>query len=227
MSDNIQNQDKDKSTSESSPIVSPIVSPTVSPTVIDVSKESVSKSISTVLEGEKEEDGEEEKDDKGLGKNDSSLTLKLGDIIEIIAPNNQILNAKTFIIEYIDPTKIKLVDADSFKKIQLNINGEGHITDKTITKITLLSRNENEGYARQNDLLTGTWINIYFGGDIPTIITGLITNLEDDMIEIKTVDNETIYIDFGYQGIPEDIPIETFEIRPPPESSKKDSDKGQ
>ena len=75
-------------------------------------------------------------------------------------------------------------------------------------------------------LLTGTWINIYFGGDIPTIITGLITNLEDDMIEIKTVDNETIYIDFGYQGIPEDIPIETFEIRPPPESSKKDSDKG-
>ena len=231
MSDNIQNQDKDKSTSESSPIVSPIVSPTVSPTVIDVSKESVSKSISTVLEGEKEEDGEEEdeeeeKDDKGLGKNDSSLTLKLGDIIEIIAPNNQILNAKTFIIEYIDPTKIKLVDADSFKKIQLNINGEGHITDKTITKITLLSRNENEGYARQNDLLTGTWINIYFGGDIPTIITGLITNLEDDMIEIKTVDNETIYIDFGYQGIPEDIPIETFEIRPPPESSKKDSEKG-
>jgi hypothetical protein len=182
--------------------------------VKDVSLESVIKPISTVL-------------DESLNPvldapvDAVTITLKLGDIIEFVAPNNEILNAHTFIIEYIDTSKIKLVNADSFQKTQLVINKDGQIADQTIVEIILLSRNENEGYARQNDLLTGTWVNIYFGGDIPTIITGLITDLENDMIEIQTVDKETIYIDFGYQGIPEEIPIETFEIRSPPESEKE------
>ena len=34
------------------------------------------------------------------------------------------------------------------------------------------------------------------------------------MIEIRTTDDDTLFINFGYQGIPEDLPIETFEIRP-------------
>ena len=34
------------------------------------------------------------------------------------------------------------------------------------------------------------------------------------MIEIRTTDDDTIFINFNYQGIPEDLPIETFEIRP-------------
>ena len=38
------------------------------------------------------------------------------------------------------------------------------------------------------------------------------------MIEVKTIDDETIYINFAYHGIPEDLPIQAFEIRPPPES---------
>ena len=34
-------------------------------------------------------------------------------------------------------------------------------------------------------------------------------------IPIKTERlNDTLFIDFKYQGVPEDIPIETFEIRP-------------
>ena len=225
MSDNSLNtkDNEDKDNLNASDIIPNITTPK------DVSQDSAAKSIVNVLEGEgvngvnvdeEEQEQEQEQDIKGKGKGDESLTLKLGDIIEITAPNNEILNNHVFIIEYIDPTKIKLVNADTFQKIQLIINKEGHISDKTISKITLLSRNENEGYARQNDLLTGTWVNIYFGGDIPTIITGLITNLEGDTIEIKTIDNDTIYIDFGYQGVPEDLPIETFEIRPPPESAK-------
>lgn len=193
----------------------------------DISQESAIKPIETVLdepEGEKEGENvievlEENESEKEVKEEDTvTIALKLGDIIEFVAPNNEMLNARTFMIEYIDPTKIKLVNADSFQKMQLIIDKDGQIADKTIVEIILLSRNENEGYARQNDLLTGTWINIYFGGDIPAIITGLITDLENDMIEVKTMDKETIYIDFGYQGIPEDIPIETFEIRPPPAS---------
>jgi hypothetical protein len=192
--------------------------------VKDVSQESSIKPISTVLDDspvvEDVKDVVVLEDSKDVVEEGVSITLKLGDIIEFVAPNNEILNAHTFMIEYIDITKIKLVDADTFQKTQLMIK-DGQISDQTIMEIILLSRNEQEGYARQNDLLTGSWINIYFGGDIPTIITGLITDLENDMIEIQTVDKETIYIDFGYQGIPEDIPIETFEIRPPPASEEE------
>ena len=45
----------------------------------------------------------------------------------------------------------------------------------------------------------------------------MITNLESDMIEIRTYpEDETIYIDFGYMGIPENLPIEEIKIRAPP-----------
>ena len=48
-------------------------------------------------------------------------------------------------------------------------------------------------------MLPETWVNIYFGGDIPTIITGQITDLEEDMIEIKThPEEDIIYINFEY-----------------------------
>ena len=149
------------------------------------------------------------------------FTLRLGDVIVITAPTNEILNDGTFLIEYIDKEKMKLINAETFEKTQLRINKNGVIGDGSITEIKIISSNPNRGYARQHDLLTGTWINIYFGGDMPLIITGQITDLEQDMIEIKTVDDETIYINFAYHGIPEDLPIEAFEIRPPPEETKE------
>ena len=38
------------------------------------------------------------------------------------------------------------------------------------------------------------------------------------MIEVQTYpEKETIYIDFGYKGIPRDIPIKSIEIRDPPD----------
>jgi hypothetical protein len=146
--------------------------------------------------------------------NSESVILKLGDIILITDPSNEILNNNVFLIEYIDNTKIKLVNSETFDKTILQISSDGIIGDGTIISIKIISSNPEEGYARQNDLLPGTWINIYFGGEIPTVITGKITNLEEDMIEIKTTDDDTLFINFNYQGIPEYLPIETFEIRP-------------
>ena len=151
----------------------------------------------------------------------TTVVLKLGDVVVIKAPTNEILNNNTFLIEYIDKEKIKLVNADTLEKIQLRISKTGVIGDGNITEIKIISRNPNRGYARQHGLVTGTWINIYFGGDMPLIITGQITDLEQDMIEIKTVDDETIYINFEYHGIPEDLPIEAFEIRPAPETMEQ------
>jgi hypothetical protein len=146
----------------------------------------------------------------------SEILLRLGDIIKIKDPSNEILHGNTYFIEYIDKFKMKLIHIDSYDKQVLEIMPDGTIGDGNIESITIISSHPQSGFARQNDLLPNTWINIYFGGDIPAILTGKITNLEEDMIEIQTTDNETIYINFAYQGIPEDLPIEMFEIRDAP-----------
>ena len=171
------------------------------------------------VEEEEEEEEEEEKVAKDIKK--TSVILRLGDVIVIQAATNEILNNNTFLIEYIDRDKIKIVNAETFDTSQLRINKNGVIGDGSITKINIISSNPNRGYARQHDLVTGKWINIYFGGDVPLIITGQITDLEEDMIEVKTMDDETIYINFEYHGIPEDLPILAFEIRSPPETTRE------
>jgi len=160
---------------------------------------------------EKEEEDEEE-------KKKNTLSLQLGDVIQIEAPQNEMLNNIQFIIDYIDSTKLKLIGTKELNSIKLRINEDETLGDGSITAISLIYRNDKLGYARQNGLTSGVWVNIYFGGDTPTIITGEITNVEEDMIEIKTFpDSDIIYINFGYKGIPEDLPIDTIEIREKPE----------
>jgi hypothetical protein len=145
------------------------------------------------------------------------LSLQLGDVIRITDPTNDILNEKVFMIDYIDNEKIRLIDNDDLSVVKLNINEEGIIEPGTIQSVDLLYRNSKVGYVRQNDLLTGKWINIFFGGDIPIILTGEITNVEEDMIEIKTYpENQTIYINFSYNGIPEELQIKSIELRAHP-----------
>lgn len=151
----------------------------------------------------------------------SSITLELGDIIELISPSNDALHENTMYIKYIDNHHIRLINVATLTEVQLNINESGNLTDESIIQINLLSRSDEKGYARQHGLLPKTWITIHVGGDIPTAITGEITNLEEDMIEMITYpDMKTIYIDFKYQGIPIDIPIDTILLREKPASLK-------
>lgn len=162
---------------------------------------------------------EEEEEETELQKN---ISLQLGDVILIKDPTNEIINENIFIVDYINPTKIKLIGDKELNQIQLKIHEDGTINDGTITEIILLSRNPEVGYARQNKLLPNTWVNIYFGGDVPVILTGKISNLEEDMIEITSYpEGDVIYLNFDYQGIPENIPIESIEIRTPPEVEKE------
>jgi len=68
--------------------------------------------------------------------------------------------------------------------------------------INLIHRSEEKGFARIHNLLPKTYIDIYFGGEIPAIITAQIISLEEDTIEIVTYpDLKTLYIDFAYQGL--------------------------
>jgi hypothetical protein len=175
----------------------------------------------TELEPELEPESKLETETETLeNPNTTKIELQLGDVIEIKNPINEQLNDKTFIIDYIDPTKIMITDTESLNTIRLSISPEGIIGDGNITYIAIISRNEFRSYSEQNGLLPGKWINIYFGGEFPTIITGEITNLENDMIEIKSIDGDILYLNFDYQGLPEDLPIELIEIREMPLENK-------
>jgi len=146
----------------------------------------------------------------------NSIELQLGDVLKITSPLNDVTNDNTFIIEYIDQLKIYLINTDTFDRIRLPISEDGLLGDGNITQIAILSRSDTPSYALQNGLTSGKWVNIYFEGDFPVIITGEITNVENDMIEVKTTDGDTIYINFDYKGIPEELPIKLFEIRDKP-----------
>ena len=136
------------------------------------------------------------------------MQLQLGDVIQIHDPTNKKLNGYKFFVNYIDDSLMKLINLSSMTLITLKINKDKTIENDSIDLISLLYRNKTPSYARQNNLLPGTWINIYFEGDLPKIETGEITNLEQDMIEIKLFpSNNVIYLNFEYKGMPENVKI--------------------
>ena len=156
-----------------------------------------------------------------INNDDHSVKLELGDIIQIVSPANEEYHEQTFMIEYIDEQNIRLIHLTTFAEKTLNILDGRYLSDESITQIKLLGRSEEAGYARQNKLLPQTWVDIHFGGEFPTVVTGEITNLEEDMIEITTYPAiSVLYIDFEYKGIPATIPIRSIVIRERPASAK-------
>ena len=81
----------------------------------------VNKNLEEIVDSEKVEELEiPEADIKEQPKED--ILLKLGDIILISDPSNEILNNNVFFIEYIDPRKIKLINSETFEKTTLQIS---------------------------------------------------------------------------------------------------------
>ena len=151
----------------------------------------------------------------------SNNTLQLGDVIRIKAPGSTLdIHDKTFLITYISNRKLVL-NSETGEIITIPVV-DGKLEEKNISGIEILSRSDEKGYARQNGLLPGSWLNVHFGGDVPAIFTGKITDIEQDMIELTLFpNNEKIYLDFKYQGLPEDIPIEKIILRDQPEKISK------
>ena len=151
--------------------------------------------------------------------------LQLGDIITIDAPKNPNLHEHNFLIKYLDNEAIRLIDDKTLKEITLTIDDEGNLDDESIESISIVDRLDEPGYAKQNGLIPQKWIDLHFGGDVPAIITGQVTNLDEDMIELRTFpDGDTIYLDFAYKGIPKDLPIEKIVIREAPEAARVEKD---
>ena len=139
----------------------------------------------------------------------------LGDVIRIHAPRNKAIDEQTYYVYYVDELKLKLLNTTTNQLLKLSI--DGYVADESIDRVDLLSRSDAVGFAKQHKLQPPQWIDVHFGGDMPAVISGEITNLEEDMIEITTYPGmRVIYVDFAYQGIPEDLPIDKIVLRERP-----------
>ena len=155
------------------------------------------------------------------------INLKLKDIILIKASNNDLLHDKKFIITFISKERLIISDVINNNLFTLNINENQEIVDTSIESFELLYSHYSQGFADGNNLNINTWIDIHF--NIPNVgasaISGQITNKEEDMIEIKTYpNNDYIYIDFAYEGIPSNLNISAIHIRSDPPYDKKSAD---
>lgn len=137
---------------------------------------------------------------------ENELNLSLGDIIKVKSPYND-LNNKIFYIEYIDSKKITIVNDE--KVVELNLL-DGNIEDNKISEIIIVLKSTTRSYAKLNNLNVGTMIEIKFNNDYT--LSGEITNLIEDMIEIDISESDKIYIDFEYKGISSDLNINYIEI---------------
>ncbi len=154
------------------------------------------------------------------------IFLELGQIIQIFAPSNPDIDKKIYLIEYLDDNLIKLInDTDLTEKTIEIINGE--LSEQTIETINIITYPDENGYAKQNNFIPNNWITVEFGGEIPIIINGQITDIDEDEIEISEYQTEKkYYINFDYKGIPLDIPIKNIRPFIPPEISLEKDDQG-
>ena len=130
-------------------------------------------------------------------KESTDLFLELGQMLKFIAPSNSAINDKNYYIEYLDNNIAKLInDTDLDEELELGITN-GRLNDESIEQIIILATPDVKGYARQHDLVPDNWITIEFGGDVPAIINGQITDLDEDEIEVSLFDkDQKIYINF-------------------------------
>ena len=156
----------------------------------------------------------------------NSILIQLGDVVKFMAPSNEQLHQRSFLVVFCNKDKIKMVDVENgFQKVISMTSGVLDASEK-IDSVVILFREEYPGYALQNDLIPGTWIQIHFGGDWVYSVTGKITNLEEDRIEIHAWKEDVVfYLDFAYNGLPETPPfVENIEILDKPPSEAADAD---
>lgn len=144
--------------------------------------------------------------------------ISLGDILKIDSPNQVDFHERTFLVIYVDSDLIRMIDTENAIVHQIKVHN-GRLVDVNIRKFIVVSTSEEKGYARQNGLVQHVWVDIAFGGEIPKTYTAQITNAEEDMIELTTYpENSVFYIDFAYRGIPLHLPILSICVRDKPES---------
>jgi hypothetical protein len=129
----------------------------------------------------------------------TDIYLEYGDVIHITSKTES-LNGKQFLIKYIDEKHIRIANQEGTREIQLE--EDGSFSDLAIIAIKKIYSNPLKGFALQNGLVIGKTIFIKFVQEDFPDMTGYISNLENDRIEIMLETEEIIYIDFEYKGLP-------------------------
>ena len=89
------------------------------------------------------------------------ISIQLGDIIKIEAPLAAATwHNKKYFVKYVGPRQIHLISEDGVSETTLFVNEDGTLRDEAITGVNILSQAPVSGYARQNDLIPQTWIDI-------------------------------------------------------------------
>ena len=146
-----------------------------------------------------------------MDKSKNNFNLQLGDIIKIISPYNDRYHNNIYYIKYIDFEKVVLIN--DVNEYTLEISQDKKLKEESIENIILLHREIESSFCKQNNLVVNTYISIYFNNEVPYILNGKITNIEEDMIEITSIPNKDVfYIDFAYSGIPLNLNIEKIVI---------------
>jgi hypothetical protein len=151
--------------------------------------------------------------------------IQLGDIIKVISPKDPEYNGKTYFVYYYDPNgSIELVHTSSMKIERLSLTNGKSEQINNWEKIELCNRSPHKGFARQNGLFPDTWVELEIQGDVREIITAKVQHLEEDMITLLThPQGNLLYIDFGYKGIPKNIPLRNICLCDPPKSYQGNS----
>ena len=175
-----------------------------------------------IEEPQKEElplkEGENTEGENTEGEN-TEVSLQLGDIISIEDPSDENTNSQLFFIKYLDSRKLKLVNIKTIEPLVLPIHENKIIGDGTITGIRLLYRNPHPQYTKQNNLAIHQWLKIIFHDKL---IIAQIINMEGDMIELQQYpDNTSLFINFNYRGIPEELGIVAMEIVEDPTTRRR------
>ena len=164
---------------------------------------------------------EEDKEDTELLKKmeNTEISLQLGDIIRIKDPSNENINDQAFFIKYVDVGKMKLINIKTYDSLVLIIHENKIIGDGTISGVTLLYRSQYPEYTKQNNLTIHIWLKVIFHDKL---IIAQIVNVEGDMIELQQYpDNTSLFINFNYQGVPEELGITAIEIIEDPTTRRR------
>jgi hypothetical protein len=152
-----------------------------------------------------------------LGSKMITIELRLGDIIQITTDYSS--NKNQYYIEYINKKIIRAIEVESLEKIDFTIDEQYELVYNGVKidgKITLIYRQKEEGFARQNGLFINTWISILFEIDTERReIIGQVVELPEDldMITILTYPKkETLYINFEYKGLSQHLHISSLKI---------------
>ena len=134
---------------------------------------------------------------------DNESTLSYGEVIQIIASKNTSIHNHVYMIDYIlDKQWIRCKDTVSLSMQEFRLDETtGSFRDQSIEEIHVLYH-EPGGYAEKNGLIPFQWVDIWVGIDVPFTITGQITQIENDRIEVtRWPEKEIYFFDFEYKGL--------------------------